>query len=542
MNRHNATPSDLTLARARQSLKTEGVPAYYEGTDFSYEDLEPILLTEKGEKTIYEAVSPCNRCGSCSAICPSYQATRKENLSPRGRCQLIRMLKEFRLKTPAKALKEALSSCFLCGACENECHASIPMPKIVMELRKTYLRPKPGFMRKLALRLKLKRRIIYGLWLKAGMLMLKLKLPWFAKILGLPALLGVSPSELMAMKFKPRLSFGKERLKRLSNTPKHSLKWVYFSSCETNYILPDIAEDTAELLERHAGEGMLMGNFCCGLASMRYGNDSEAMAFAKKNIIIFEKLQKKHGKFIIVTDCSSCASFLKNYEQLFVKGKKEEEIVKENSETVRVINPDINESTDLMSYACEEENLAGKTGEKDPLTGMESEKTANETESDEPDSLENWRRRAREFAGSVRDIAEVLKISQFQKLENCAEADGRTVCWQDSCSAAYKQQIHDMPYSLIKHFAGRSFRDLPESMACCGGRKHNISVPQELLDYSREKKMKNIASIQACSIIMSDPCCLIKLQSELPAWYPAAKAYHFSSYVNMTEKKHKRFN
>lgn len=544
MNRQNI-PSDFTQANARQSLKTENILSYYDSQNSS-DDMETVLLTERGEKTVYDAVVPCNRCGACASICPSYQASRKETLSPRGRSQLARLLKEFRLKNPPEALREALTDCFLCGACTDICHASVPVPEIIVDLRKHYLKVNPGLRVKTALRLKLRYPVLYDLWLRTGLLLLQLRLPWFAKLIWTPALLGMTPTRLQTRNIKFSFRTAKARLKKkFSRPPKHSVKWIYFSSCDTNYLMPEVAEATVSLLERHSGEGMTAENFCCGMASWRYGRTAEAREFAKKNIMLFEELRRKHGKFIIVTDCSSCAAFLKKYEQLFIRGIKEEELLREVSEKVTVLNPDPEENPD---YGGDEEEKvndgvpAGLTSpsEKQEYGERKDYSSGNETAGE--DDFESWRLRAREFAASVRDISEVINTGDFQKLGNCAEAENEIICMQDSCSAVFGQKIHDNPYKLLRHIAGSRFRDLPGGPVCCGGTKANITVNPALSEYSSRKKMHQIASIQAGRVITTDPCCLLQLNAVLPHWYPSAKACHLSVYLNDIENRYRRTN
>ncbi|MDE2292719.1 MAG: (Fe-S)-binding protein, partial [Elusimicrobia bacterium] len=80
------------------------------------------LLTALGERSTYDAVSQCSRCGYCEQACPTYVATGREGFSPRGRNQLVRQMLEGKLADPASA-EEALSTCLLCGACQTVCPA-----------------------------------------------------------------------------------------------------------------------------------------------------------------------------------------------------------------------------------------------------------------------------------------------------------------------------------------------------------------------------------------------------------------------------------
>src|SRR5438105_2080279 len=59
-------------------------------------------------------VAACNRCGFCTSYCPTYIATGKEALSPRGRNQAFRALIEGKIKDAAQ-VRESVDTCLLCG-------------------------------------------------------------------------------------------------------------------------------------------------------------------------------------------------------------------------------------------------------------------------------------------------------------------------------------------------------------------------------------------------------------------------------------------
>lgn len=94
--------------------------------------------------SLMDAVEKCNGAGACrksassgGGMCPSYQATREENYSTRGRSNLLRFaLTE---SNPKKALaeaelQEALSLCLSCKACHTECPASVDMASLKAEV------------------------------------------------------------------------------------------------------------------------------------------------------------------------------------------------------------------------------------------------------------------------------------------------------------------------------------------------------------------------------------------------------------------------
>ena len=515
-------PSDLTLARAKQSIKKERTFLSGDDSDVSYS--ERLILTRNGEKTIYDAAAPCNRCGICAAVCPSYKATKKENMSPRGRCQLTRLLKEYRISSPEKALNEAIGSCLLCGACENICHASIPIPEIVMELRRHYLKRRTNLITRLGLRLLLDHPKIYSFWIKTCLILLNLRLSWLAKILGMPYLLAMSRERFDEMGFVPPVRSGLDILRpQYQNPPKHSVKWVYFASCATNYLMPQAAVDAVELIDRHEGEGMLAGNICCGFMSYRLGNLDQAREFAKRNIRIFEELRKKHGnKFVVITECSSCASFLKNYEQLFIQDRLEEDIIAESAETVHIV-----------------ENREGKDSNAVNPSTQENPYSVNEDVSNKKDP-ENWRARAREFSDAVKDLSEILNVQDFAKIGKCAEEEGQTICFQQPCSISESLKKGRQVENLLEHLSGICFKEFEGNAECCGGDRGNSVVPEKVRHYSEYRKTKALASVQAEIVLSTDPCCIMAMRSCLKKWYPSAQAMHLCSYINRIEKKYRK--
>lgn len=93
--------------------------------------------------SLMDAVEKCNGAAACrksagrGVMCPSYQATREENYSTRGRSNLLRYaLTE---SEPLKALKDselqdALEMCLGCKACKSECPANVDMARLKAEV------------------------------------------------------------------------------------------------------------------------------------------------------------------------------------------------------------------------------------------------------------------------------------------------------------------------------------------------------------------------------------------------------------------------
>ena len=97
----------------------------------------------QSQMSLLDAVEKCNGAGACrksagrGVMCPSYQATREDSFSTRGRSNLLRFaLTE---ADPIQALSNselqaALEMCLGCKACYSECPASVDMAKLKSEV------------------------------------------------------------------------------------------------------------------------------------------------------------------------------------------------------------------------------------------------------------------------------------------------------------------------------------------------------------------------------------------------------------------------
>lgn len=95
----------------------------------------------RGDISLMDAVEKCNGAAACrkttGTMCPSYQASREEAYSTRGRSNLLR--RALTEPDPIAALgmpqlQDALSHCLACKACKTECPASVDMARLKAEV------------------------------------------------------------------------------------------------------------------------------------------------------------------------------------------------------------------------------------------------------------------------------------------------------------------------------------------------------------------------------------------------------------------------
>jgi FAD/FMN-containing dehydrogenase/Fe-S oxidoreductase len=94
---------------------------------------------------LVEAIEQCNGVGVCrkseGVMCPSFQATKDEMYSTRGRANLLRTMAANGFTTPELALhavKETLDNCLACKGCKAECPSAVDMAKLKYEFLQYY--------------------------------------------------------------------------------------------------------------------------------------------------------------------------------------------------------------------------------------------------------------------------------------------------------------------------------------------------------------------------------------------------------------------
>lgn len=115
------------------------------------------VLSFSSQAGLEGAIEQCNGAGVCrkfeGVMCPSFQATREEMHSTRGRANLMRAMisGEFPSgKMAEKTVYEALDLCLACKGCKAECPSAVDMAKLKYEfLQRYYAGPLSGHRRRL---------------------------------------------------------------------------------------------------------------------------------------------------------------------------------------------------------------------------------------------------------------------------------------------------------------------------------------------------------------------------------------------------------
>ncbi|HUV26876.1 MAG TPA: FAD-linked oxidase C-terminal domain-containing protein [Anaerolineales bacterium] len=115
------------------------------GSRYSVENRQTVL-DFSSQNGFIGAVEMCNGAGVCrkldGVMCPSFQATREEMHSTRGRANLLRALLTIGLSSDEKIssadVYQALDLCLACKGCKSECPSAVDMAKMKYEFLEQY--------------------------------------------------------------------------------------------------------------------------------------------------------------------------------------------------------------------------------------------------------------------------------------------------------------------------------------------------------------------------------------------------------------------
>ena len=392
----------------------------------------------------YEEIARCNRCGFCQVACPIFRATGHEAGVARGRVALVRALIEKRIEWNAE-LKEPLFNCLLCGACTANCFPGVATADLIVAARTEYLHrvgrePLHRLLFKHLLpypkRVRLAARAV-GKSMQAGLSNL-------AAALGLLRAFGRDfPRAQRIVNRLPDQAF-RDKIRPGVLAGQGELRIGYFVGCGIDVLLPDAAAATLRVLRTLGRTVEVLENCCCGLPAITYGDHTAAQAMAAKNLGLLEQ-----GQFdVIVTDCSSCAAFLKKYPTLFAEDDP-------RRQTAATLAARVRDIVQLLPPG-------GNPQEGSPLTVQPGEKII--------------------------------------------------ATYHDPCHACRSQGLVREPREMLRSLPGIEYRELPEADWCCGGAGSYAAYHYDLSLQVLDRKLDNLERTGENLLETSCPACITHLR------------------------------
>jgi glycolate oxidase iron-sulfur subunit len=267
----------------------------------------------------YSVLQQCMHCGLCLPTCPTYDATKVERHSPRGRISLMRAIADGRLDA-TKTFADEMYFCLGCLACMSACPAGVNYAELFEHARAEaeasgVLRsPKRNLIRAFAIRwlfMNLSHLRLVGRILRIYQ---QLGLQNLVRGSGVLKLLPKRLQELEGITPDIQPKFSAELIAPVTPAVgRKKYRVAMLIGCAQDLIFSDINRDTVEVLARNGCEVITPPKqLCCGSLHAHNGEWEMAQQLARKQLEQFPPDQFD----AIITNAGGCGSHLKHYRKL----------------------------------------------------------------------------------------------------------------------------------------------------------------------------------------------------------------------------------
>ncbi len=281
----------------------------------------PVLKFEH-ERGLEGAIESCNGQGVCrkttGVMCPSFQATRDEAFSTRGRANLLRALItsndaiETRKTEIENSTFSTLDLCLACKGCTSECPSGVDMPKLKYEFMDHYYK---SHRRKL-------RDYLFGYFHVAAEIMTPIapitnvfmEMDWSQKLIA--RMLGIAEQ-------RPFPKFTKKKPQRQSNLESGKVV-IFLSDVFSHYIEPEVEEAAIEILNFMGYEVKVLPTIGAGASLLSKGFLDAAKRHAEKVLAEIQHLDGKAG--LSVVGCEPPELYCLKHEYSALLPERREEI------------------------------------------------------------------------------------------------------------------------------------------------------------------------------------------------------------------------
>lgn len=264
-----------------------------------------------------DILTQCMHCGLCLPVCPTYDITKLERSSPRGRIRLIKELSEGRSEISDTFIQE-MNFCLDCQACETACPAGVKYGQMV-EAARDYI-TESGSEKGLKVVIKrffLNKILAVGPVLSIFSFLMALYrfsgLQWFVRRTSVLKLLpgNISQVESLTPEFTFFAPKYQETEKATGKTKNESM--AFHTGCLMKHAFGKINDDTVELLKVNGYDVVIPGDqVCCGSLHAHNGEGKAAIDLAKRNIDRFDGKEYKY----LISNSAGCGAFMKEYGHL----------------------------------------------------------------------------------------------------------------------------------------------------------------------------------------------------------------------------------
>jgi len=314
-----------------------------------YKDLLKVLPHD-------DILQQCIHCGLCLATCPTYDITKIERSSPRGRIAMVKSVARSEMEL-SERFAEEMNFCLDCLACETACPAGVQYGRMVETARVVV--DEAGFgTTKLNRGIKrfLVRKIVAsrsGLKSVSRLLRFYQKsgLQKFVRATGLLKIFSKKLNEIEALSPSISDKFSDKEIKEVE-LPVGGVKYktAFHFGCLMNTMFADINMDTIDVLKECGCKIVTpKDQVCCGSLMGHNGDLEFALKLARKNIDVFEKIDYDY----LISNSAGCGAFMKDYAYLFEDDRKYAEKAKKFASKVKDITEFISEQKPELNLNSE---------------------------------------------------------------------------------------------------------------------------------------------------------------------------------------------
>jgi glycolate oxidase iron-sulfur subunit len=237
----------------------------------------------------YSILQQCIHCGLCLPTCPTYDATKQETSSPRGRIALMRAVADGSLSAHSRQFRAEMFFCLGCLACETACPAGVNYAAMLEHARaQTKLRG-AGLLRWLFTRPER---------LRAVARLLRLRIP--------SSLLPGRWRELDALRPPIGGQFSFDLIREVEQPESIRYRVGLLTGCVQDIVYADVNRDTVDVLLANGCEVVTpRAQVCCGSVLAHNGEWESAQQLVRVNQAAFKDVD------VIIVNSAGCGSFMK---------------------------------------------------------------------------------------------------------------------------------------------------------------------------------------------------------------------------------------
>ncbi len=265
-----------------------------------------------------DILQQCIHCGMCLATCPTYEITKLERSSPRGRIKMIKSVARGEMEM-SSIFADEMNFCLDCQACETACPAGVKYGRMVETARVVIDNTK--YVSKIGV--VVKRFALRKIVASRNGLKFVSRLLWLYQKIGLQKLVRLSRilkffsknlSEIETLSPVIADKFSDTQIKEIE-LPNGEVKYktAFHFGCLMNTMFADINIDTIDVLKECGCKIITpQDQVCCGSLMGHNGDMEFALKLARKNIDAFDK----HDYDYLISNSAGCGAFMKDYAHL----------------------------------------------------------------------------------------------------------------------------------------------------------------------------------------------------------------------------------